>query len=45
MTSAKGGTFAGQYQRDGSVDNLEPTPFIHMVDFLFYGNNLTINND
>ena len=34
MTSVSGGTYAGQYQCDGWVDNLEPTLFIILSYFL-----------
>ena len=31
MTSAKGGTYAGQYLCDGSVDYLEPTLLLRRI--------------
>ena len=40
MTSANGGTNAGQYPCHGKVDNLEPTLFITTIDFLIQGHNL-----
>ena len=40
MTSANGGTYAGQYPCDGRVDNLKPTLLIHIIRFLIEGHNL-----
>ena len=40
MTSANGGTYTGQYQCDGWVDNLEPTLFIGQIYFRIQGHHL-----
>ena len=39
MTSANGGHYAGQYPRDGWVDNLEPYYFFFYSETLSEGNN------
>ena len=39
MTSANGGTYAGQYPCDGWVDSLEPTLLITVILFLIKRHN------
>ena len=39
MTSANGGTYAGQYPCDGWVDNLESTLFATIICFRNQGHN------